>query len=232
MKKIMFLFVVSLFFVSAGNSQDEKTLKPFRLGILGSTNISWFNPSSEWHKNDGTLLRFGYGLTLEIALGDDNYLLAIGLESPYSGGNLKWDSLQRIVGTDTSFVKVNSVYKFQHLEFPLVLKLRTNEISNMIFFAKFGGSFNVRIDAKADYEYIGKVPYENQDAKKYIEFFRIAFVVGVGMEYSLGGSTSAVLGFNFNNGLTNIFTKEKCEFDIHDKKAMNNYVSINLGIIF
>ena len=235
----MFLFVVSLFFVSAGNSQDEKS---FRLGLFGASNISWFNPSSEWHKNDGTRPAWGYGLMTEFSLAD-NYSLETGLYSSYSGGKLKWDSTATtIVPPDTIPinvpVKINSEYKFQSLEIPLALKMKTNEINSFTFFAKFGGTLSLLIDSKADYEYMWgetKISLDNVNVKKDVIFIRVAFIVGAGIEYSLGGSTSAVLGINFNNGLTPIFnTGENSvhRYDDNKKKAINNYVTINLGFIF
>jgi len=235
MKKIILFTLFSIAAFITVISQNDKS---FRFGLMGTPNIAWIKSNTEVHDYDGILFRLGYGLTAEFLLGS-NYSFSTGLESNYSGGKMSWEyPIMTIVGSDTTIskTKVESSYKFQFLEIPLTLKMMTNEINYITYFARFGGSLGMRLDSKADYMYV--VAGEKREVldKKInddIQFFRIAFVVGIGAEYSLGGATSAFFSLNFNNGLTNIFRKKGTNlYDDNDKKGINNYFSLNAGILF
>ena len=82
--------------------------------------------------------------------------------------------------------------------------------------------------AKADYKYIGPPPLpsaENNVNVTDINMFRALFIVSGGVEYSLTGNTKALTGIAFNNGLTNILKGKP-------NKAINNFLGLNVGIIF
>jgi hypothetical protein len=216
MKKITLVSFLLSVFIFSGFSQNEK---PFRIGLHGSPSVAWLKPETKPYESKGLRLGFGYGLIAEISLAD-NYSFATGIESVYSGGKI-----QNVDTTGTT----TGTYRVQYLEIPLCLKMKTNEINYITYFAKFGGGINGRLRSFADYKYKDLLGTESSlidvDINKDINLFRISFVVGLGIEYSLGGSTSALLGVNFNNGLTDIF-KDK------NIKAKNNFITVNLGIIF
>lgn len=217
MKKITLISVLLLAFLATGIAQNQKF---FRFGIMGSPNIAWMKPESKHLETKGLRLTFGYGLAAEFTLAD-NYSLATGIESAYNGGGLQWvDTLKSTTAT----------YKLQYLEIPLTLKMKTNEINYITYFARFGGGLNMRLRSDADFEYkdLAGNPLDSPsdvDIKSDINLFRISFIIGLGIEYSLGGTTSILVGVNFNNGLTDVF-KDK------DMNAKNNYISVNMGILF
>ena len=233
MKKIVFLALFSLVTISFVFSQSDKV---FRFGLMGTPNIAWVKPNTETHDYNGISFRLGYGLTSEFLLGS-NYSLSTGIESNYSGGKMTWEN--KMTDPEDAVEKnvdINATYRFQYLEIPLALKMKTNEINYLTYFARFGGALGMRLNSRADYEYeLGGKKITDNDRKvdKDINFFRIAFVVGVGAEYSLGGTTSAFVSVNFNNGLTNIFrNKGDNLYDKNEKKGINNYFSLNAGILF
>jgi hypothetical protein len=159
-------------------------------------------------------------LVTEFSLAD-NYSFSTGLESFYSGGKLE---TYRAIDSTT----ISTLYKLQYLEIPIALKMKTNEINYITYFAKFGGSVNARLSSVADIsEKSGTrtITEEDKNINKDISLFRVAFNIGVGIEYSLGGTTAVLVGLNFNNGLTDILKSK-------DVKANNNYISLNLGILF
>lgn len=217
MKKITFIsFLLCIFTISAF-SQNEKF---FRFGIHGSPSLAWMKPTKKDIQSDGLRLGFGYGLITEFTLGD-NYSLATGIESSYSGGKLLQNNL-----ADTSVI--TTLYKIQYLEIPITLKMKTNEINYITYFAKFGGGINARLQASKD-ETIKKgqttITNEDVDILNKVSFFRVAFHVGLGIEYSLGGSTALLVGLNFNNGLIDILKGDALN-------AKNNFINMNIGVLF
>ncbi len=217
MKKIAILtvFLVSLFMLS--EAQNDKF---FRFGIHGSPGLAWVKPETKEFDSKGLRLGFGYGLITEFSIAD-NYSFATGIESFYSGGKL--ESYKAIDSTTT-----NILYKFQYLEIPVSLKMKTNEINYITYYAKFGGSIGARLSSVADISTkrgSATLLLEDQNINEDIYLFRIAFNLGVGIEYSLGGTTAVLLGLNFNNGLTDIIKNK-------DIKAKNNYISLNVGVLF
>jgi hypothetical protein len=70
-------------------------------------------------------------------------------------------------------------------------------------------------------------------------------IVGGGIEYNLSGSASILAGITFNNGFNNVLRNEGVSKDdagnpdIYNKtpqkfelKGMNNFLALNLGILF
>ena len=60
---------------------------------------------------------------------------------------------------------------------------------------------------------------------------RGSLIVGVGVEYSVGGRTALVGGLTFNNGFTNVL---KGTNDAVGRKpsAINNFLELTLGVMF
>lgn len=102
------------------------------------------------------------------------------------------------------------------------------------------------------------VSEEDVDYSEKAGLFRTALHVGLGAEYNLTGSTSLMFGVSFSNGFTNIYSgKADNYFELDDsgkvddtkinynettgewqpdagikRKAISNYVSIDLGVFF
>ncbi len=220
MKKITILSLLLFVFIISSFGQNEKF---FRFGLHGSPSVAWLKPETKTHNYNGLRIGFGYGLITEFTLAD-NYSLSTGVESVYSGGKLNWVDTVGATTTNTA------TYRVQYIELPIALKMKTNEINYITYFAKFGGGINMRLQSFRDMD--SKDSQGNslpslldEDINSDINLFRISFLIGIGLEYSLGGTTAALVGVNFNNGLTDIF-KDK------DLKAKNNFITVNLGILF
>ncbi len=218
MKKITTISFLLFVFILSATSQNDKF---FRFGLHGSPSVAWLKPETKSFQSKGLRLGFGYGLITEFTLAD-NYSLATGVESVYSGGKLQ--------NVDTIGTTTTATYRVQYIEIPIALKMKTNEINYITYFAKFGGGLNMRLNSFADFSYKDAMGNSlpsllDEDIKSDINLFRISFLIGLGIEYSLGGTTSALFGINFNNGLTDIFKED-------DIKAKNNFITVNLGVIF
>ena len=79
----------------------------------------------------------------------------------------------------------------------------------------------------------------------------MGLILAAGIEYSLSGSSSILIGVTYNNGFTNVFSKQDVvytenggpvynEADSGDKlaredvplRAVSNSIELNLGILF
>lgn len=103
------------------------------------------------------------------------------------------------------------VYKATYITIPLLLKLKTKEIGMMTYYGQFGVNSSFRWSVKAD----DKVTVQNTstagatDTKSKINvtkdasFFMATLNFGAGAEMNLSGSTSLLIGLNYNLGFTN-----------------------------
>jgi len=215
MKKITLLSLSLLFLINLSYSQNER---PFNFGLYGAPGVSWFKVDTKGIENDGLKLSFAYGLMADITLAD-YYAVSTGIESSYLGGKLSWSN------GDTTHT---ANYKLQYFDIPLTLKMQTKEVNYMTFYGRFGGSLGTRTKSTADLVIkhgTTTTTFEDEKVNSDINLFRISFIIGAGMEYSLGGNTKAIVGLNYKNGLTDTF-KDK------DIKAKNNTIALTVGIIF
>ena len=129
----------------------------------------------------------------------------------------------------------------QYIELPLTIKLMTNEIGYMRYFAVVGAgnAFNVKAKGdKVEPKVIANRPDEDKTpvVEKFeelekegmqddIALYKASLIVGAGAEYNFSGSTSLMFGVTYNNGFTNIL-------DIDGMKAKAHYVELSLGVFF
>ena len=245
MKKIAAL--LSLIFVI---SLATKAQSDFQLGLNFSPNISWFKAKTENVTNEGTNFGFNFGLIGDFNIAD-NYAFSTGINVVTIGGEISYPFAQEVElpnSTTTSFGgKRTADITLKYIEVPLTLKLKTNEIGSLTYFGQFGFGLGVNYDASADvsFEYPsqngGNISDEGVDYKSEINLIRASLIVGLGAEYNLSGNTSVLFGVSFNNGFTNVLSEDAYDEDINgngtgarDKefKAINNYILLNLGIIF
>lgn len=234
MKKLL-LMAFAFFCITQLLAQDSKEEKSFRFGLTISPNVGWMKPDAIGYAKKGAKLGYSYGLMAEFSI-TDNYLFATGISLPTISGSFTKNVLNYAPTPSGDSVRNNAQfdYKLQYVCIPLTLKMKTKDINKMRFYGQFGvePGFNInqKVNAAAGpNEGITVNPNnsssEFKDFNDNIGFIRASLVVGGGMEYSLGGSTSLVGGLSFNNGFIDI-SKEKT------LKLTNSFVSLNLGILF
>lgn len=235
MKKL-FLAIALLIGVSSVNAQKITG------GIAVSPIISWMKPDiSQNIENDGVRFGFSYGLVGDYNL-NDNFAFSSGINVNNFGGQLEYlDSIPAYVidnGTiDTMSFKSNAIvtYKFQYVEIPISIKGKTNEIGYLTYFMHAGINPMFRWKAKGD---VSQDNVTNVSLKEEVSGLLMAFSVGGGIEYSLGGNTKLLVDLIYKNGLTDV-TKTKTFHlndvgagDILDEKIILNSIEIKLGILF
>ncbi|MBK8339219.1 MAG: PorT family protein [Flavobacteriales bacterium] len=238
-----------------GIAQDTDS-PGFKLGIKVAPNLGWIKSDTKEVEGNGMAVGFTFGLMGDFRLGKDNYALSTGVFLNLSGGNqvAKPGSLgTETTGDNPTGVKLNYpawefARRYQYVEIPILIKLKTNEMGYMTYFGQlgFGSAFN--ISAKSDeYTFTTTTP----DGFNYSEFvqeekakhsdetspFRASLIVGAGAEYKFAGNTAMVFGVNYNNGFTDVFEGPAVRFrrtgsgkvETHGKL---HYLELLLGIYF
>lgn len=262
MKKI---FWGLLFFTlwQGAYSQSSK----WKIGLRFDPNITWYKPENNI-TNTGAKMRFGFGLAID-KMFTDRYAIGTGFNIVRMGGGLNYfqetnaeaAGITNLPDTTVIIVDKTRTYDMQFFEVPLTLKLRTNEIGYITYWAQMGLGLGVRIKATADdqNDVVMKqngAGFENDNASRdgevndidvndAINAFRLGFIVAGGIEYNLSGNTCLVAGVGYNNGLNNIL-KSKAVSDTGNgspdiasgtpekftMKAVSRVFSLNFGILF
>ncbi|HPB02888.1 MAG TPA: porin family protein [Bacteroidales bacterium] len=226
MKKIVLALILFAAFAFVSNAQNEKF---FRFGLHANTGLIWMKPDQDSLEYQGMKIGLGWGFIGELTIAD-NFSFATGFDINYMGGKLQKLGVLYTFDGDTvpSLASVTSNYRFQFLDIPLTLKMKTNEINYITYFARIGGSIGICLNAKADQEYSPlsgdrKETISDQDLKDEKKFLRANFLISGGLEYSLGGTTTALAELSFVNGLT---------YQLEDTKSIGNYIMLKFGIMF
>ncbi|MCF8296393.1 MAG: PorT family protein [Saprospiraceae bacterium] len=234
MKKTIILCVALIFILKMNYAQNE--IDKFKFGLKATPTLAWLKPDNNSYEKDGSSLGFAWGAVAEFYIAA-NYAISTGVNITYSGGSLKYPHQQLITPIDTAIGTLSRKYSMKYLEIPLVLKMKTNEIGYLSYYGLFGigSSFNLSAKAKDDFSSSdlvgGQLTTDDIDIKKDVSFFRESLIIGLGVEYSLGGRTCLMGGITFNNGFTDIL-KGNNSIDGSEQKAISNYIELNIGILF
>ena len=218
MKKL-FIFLI-LGYSSALFAQSK-----VRLGAHIDPVFSWFSPKTSHIEKDGARLGYNGGLIVEYYFAP-NYALVTGLNLTQLGGNLIYKEEVDITTGEGDHVilppQTSVAFNVNYLTIPMALKLKSNEIGYLTYFAELGFSPEVNIGSRASST---GGALEKDNVSKEINAFNVSFFFGGGIEKNIGGQTSLMGGIFFNNGFGDILTA-----DAH--KAALNFVNIRLGIMF
>jgi hypothetical protein len=226
-------------FAQTPGTDTKPAFQKFKGGIMINPLLVWGNanvddPTQNSVESKGLTLGFAYGLIGEYFF-NNNYGLSMNLRTssfktefnytPVNGQNLSIDR------------KIN----LQYIELPFCLKMRTNEVGYMKYFAQIGLEPAVKIGANlvADTLHNGVITGTKtlNNVTENVNLFMLYSVIGVGVEYNLGGTTNLVGSITWNNGFTNVWDKA-----IDSPKAIppvySNFnspvsnISLNIGVLF
>ncbi len=244
MKKSI-LIALTLGYIAIGQAQD---FKPWKIAIHVDPNVSWMKPNNNQIEQGGTSIKFGFGIAID-KMFTENYAFGTGLNILNTGGELTYlysgGFKKDGATTNTSVIGERSrTYNLKYLEIPLTLKMRTNEIGYMTYWAQFGVGLGFNIGAKADDEVkfvkeeyiVSEEPtvkawrdsdiksrlYEDVDIKDDIGLFRTSLIIAAGVEYNLSGNASIVAGITFNNGFNNVLKGDGAATDDADNPTFTN----------
>jgi hypothetical protein len=242
MKKI--ILIVSVFCLAlTGFAQDRE----WKIALHVDPNVSWLKPNSTKLIDAGSnKMKFGFGLTID-KMFTENYAFGTGFNVVRTGGQLSYfDTFSYKKDGASSNTEViaerKRTYNLQYLEIPLTLKLRTNEIGYITYWAQMGVGLGINIKAQGNDEIdflqeklvivddpstsdvdeasttwetstIKDKTDDDIDIKDDIGIFRTSLIVAAGIEYNLSGNSSVLAGITFDNGFNNILTSKGVKKD-------------------
>jgi len=262
MKKIALIIAIISLNLSQLRAQDtgetpvRQESQKLRMGLSVSPLISWFSADGDAGRvtTNGTRFNIKYGLHIDTRLGSNpNYYFSTGLFVLNTGGTLTHDYFREIPGTNGSIqaTERTAAYRFNYVNIPVTMMLRTNEIGYLTYFARVGFDAGFNIKATADFEdkFDGEViTTEDEDASDFAGLFRAGLHIEGGIEYNFSGNSRFVISLEWNNGLNNIFDSDY-KLPVFDSdgdliiedgsvktdrrvKGSNNSIMLNLGIYF
>lgn len=188
------------------------------------------------------MIGYTFGLMAEFPVGaTGNYRFASGLFLNNGGGSYT---------TDYTFVPgpgeveqsrpLQTELRLRYIDLPLTMKMMTNEIGYIRYFAQLGFTAGFNIRANADLEEpirdasnfytLGFRTLESENVMSTTNLFRGGLLIGGGLEYNFSGETCILAGITYNNGFTNILNG--VELDGRRSRLFYDYLELTLGIFF
>ncbi len=216
-------------------AQDKK----FKLGLRFAPNIA-MNRVVDLVETDGLLfsnngagVRYSAGLTGDFYFGK-NYSFYTGLWYTVMRTGMKFDS----TGTGIKPAINESVYNLQYLQVPVALKLFTNEIgTDLKMYFVVGGTLGFKIDEKEKSWEKNRSSVQKPSKGSGHSFGDVGLLLGSGVEYQMGETTTLFFGLSYNRGLLDIASK-KGPMWIAERDASDFYtistslLSLEAGIKF
>lgn len=265
MKKLLILLIISVYSVGASAQEYNK----FKMGFKATPNFSWIQPKDKYIDSEGTLARAGFGFIADVFFAE-NYAIGTGINIINNGGRISYlrDVSYTPAGEENAgrfIVRQTREFKTRYLEIPLTFKLRTNEIGYITYWGQFGLGLGVNIGSSADDTWDfelervssdGSISWDKTEVPSFddeninitsdVGVARVSLIMAAGIEYNLSGSTSVLVGLEFNNGFTNLHRDEKgvktnerdeplfdgIEPQTFDMRSISNMIQLNLGILF
>jgi hypothetical protein len=232
MKKIVAITAFFALLAGAATAQDGD----LRLGFELSPTLSWMTTDETTINQNGTNL----GMKLH-ARGEfffrENYAFVTGFGFSFNtGGRLRhdeftdaWQRSDIPNGVITPFPAGTDLrYKLQYVEIPFGLKLRTNEIGYIRYYAEIPTfSIGFRSQSRGTIEY-QSLKEEKIDIKKEVIPLSFSLGAGAGIEYSISEGTSFNVGLAYQRVITDV-TKN---YDNVDSSAKINAMILRLAIMF
>jgi len=183
--------------------------------------ISWMKSDYRFANSNGSLPGYNFGIKIDRFFGD-NYAFATGLTINTAGGKIRYyDNAEYLKEYRQKFndnPEFFQEYRLKHIEIPLGLRLRSDDLRRINIYGRFGLSPQINIKASD-----GK----GNSINNIVRLFDLSYHLGSGIEYSLGRRNALMFGLIFNNGFVDI-TKNK---DVVDKAIMNRF-TFEFGFIF
>jgi hypothetical protein len=220
------------------SSQARAQTKSFQFGFKLAPNIGWVKPDASDYKRTGTKLGFNWGFTGEFFL-MENYSLNSGFNVIYMNGSYSFPD--QIASIDAPSVTIpglqNRDIRTQYLQFPFILKMKTNEFNNMRAYGQVGFGLGFLLRAKADDNFIPTstgvtVKDSEKDVKDELRATRESFIVGAGFEFPLGGSTFLKAGLLFDNGFIDVLKDQNKIDPSVEQKGIMNFLELQISLLF
>lgn len=215
MKKNLLLLVLIFIFGTFQNNilQAQTFGESLRFGLSLQPTVNWLSATSDSVDVQGGRFTASYGLVAERLL-NDRYALSGGIFITPQGGKYQY------VGADSTIR-----LQLRYLEFPVSIKLRTNEIGYFTYFAQIGFVPAFRLRSRYSSEG-GNMPVTSESANSFTNFIDIALIAGLGVEYALAENTTAFGGLYYQSGFINVVD------DNDGESIRTGNIGLRIGIFF
>lgn len=207
MKKILTI-IFSLLTLAAGAQQ-------FRYGFFVSPVKNTWVLQWDEYTAFGPTSGFKYGFLFDQTIGKGEHLaLTFGMNLDYTqGGMAQADNGQDHVDKDW-------MVRARYFEIPVLVKIRTGQIGKFIIYGQGGGMYGKALRSRGDYSENGvrhdtDINYlNNENSNLHYLPTNLSINLGIGTEIAITETASILLGFYFENGLTDIFQDSNVNTDI------------------
>ena len=212
----------------------------FRFGFQASPAVTWMGSSEKLVEADGVNLAFKVGMLGEYYFAE-NYAFKGGLNMSFNqGGQQKYEfttttGFNLFPESDLSLDTLRSLpqgtsvrYRFQYVEIPLGLKMRTNEIGYLRYFAEIPlFTLGVNVNSRADINVSG-IDGDDENIGDDTNLFNLSWGFGGGVEYSVSESAALVGGLFFQSGFVDVLSDDGAD----DSKNTLSQVTLRIGVLF
>ncbi|MBV8255179.1 MAG: PorT family protein [Chitinophaga sp.] len=201
--------------------------KKVRLGFNLDPMISTMNPQQSGVNRTSSKMGLGFGLMADFKLGQsNNYSLASGFNVVLGGSKLKYDAGYGL--SDYKQIPTEYNFKLTHIQVPIALKLKTNEIDNgMAFWGQFGTYVAFPVSAKASATNMTQT-VDKINILSDVNRINIGMLIGAGVDYNLGESLTGTVGLLYQNGFIDVTRNAKW----NDGRVNINSFALRLGVYF
>ncbi len=202
------------------------------LGADIKTGVSWISSNEKNIENYNADIVFKYGFHGDYFF-SERYSAVVGLYFSHMGGSHRYNfnnsQSYKLIGSDTPILENSDIVKYnlKYLEIPISIKMMTEKINNVYYYAKGGFDIRTRLSASADRE--GSINEKKINVKDEFTLFDMGWHVGLGVEYPIVGTTSLMFGLDYGQGFIDVTTDDG---DSVEDVATNNYLSLNVSLIF
>ncbi len=221
-KATVSLLLLLLLSGKIANAQDS------RFGLYFSPIITWFSTNINEVSNKGA--RTGVNLNVSVYKRlSERFSAVAGISFINSSGRLvsskpaifKFPNYNSIVAAGNPIV-----YRLQYISIPVGLKFKTNEIGLFSYFAETGFDPKVVIRGRVD---IPSIEIKNAKAMTEIKRFNLGWHLNAGIDYSLNGNSSLILGLGYER---DFFDATKDVGDQEKDRASQNFLKFIFGLNF
>jgi len=220
------LFFTVLFFLfvftqpSLGQDYYSSTYqyKPMSFGITFAPNMGWMRYGDTEDHQSSPKFGYAYGLLADFAF-TENYYFSTGLLINTLNHKSSYPDPAANAAPGAAPLRISNEYRLQYAEIPISLKLKSTMRYFRSYYGQFGFTGGIKLNGKDQVAGTSSRVSMGNDA----DFFRLALLIGGGVEWQLDHNLVMVTGLSFNNGFTRA---------VKQGEPRNSYVAFNFGIFF
>jgi hypothetical protein len=203
---------------------NHVTAQNAKFGVFIDPQLTWLNPDTRNVIGDGVAMGVNGGLVIDKYF-QKNYAVQTGISIGTQAGSIKYGMETTILSfgeKDTLPPGTTVDYRMNYITVPLGLKLKSNQIGYVSYYAQLGFTGQINIKAHAT---SSEGSLDKSDISDEIRLFNLAWHCGAGVEYAISEDTALTFGLVYQNGFVNVTDNQNAKF-------YSRIVSLRLGVMF